>query len=293
MKRVKRFGLSLYNGSAWCPPKFFSVVYSETAKQAYGVVGQIAQSQIGDIISIKNLKHRIVYIEWELVPEERQRRKAIKEIAEQQGVNTLVHFTRLENLASILCHGLLSVEELERREIGFERNDRARNDGHKNAICLSVSFPNYKYFYTIRNQSGGHWVVLELKADVLWQKDCAFAGTNAASGSVRKTQLEDLRAPAAFAELFGNPRLRQRLRLPDFYTTNPQAEVLVFEPIEPEYITRIITLPGEEAHVRSFLLENLPAVGSLTARSISITADERLFRGRLDWEYWRSDPFGY
>ena len=85
---------------------------------------------------------------------ESNREAQIQQICDERNIETLVHFTRVENLSSILQNGLLSRKALEileeTRGQQFLFNDRKRKDGHKDAICLSISFPNYQMFYPIR-----------------------------------------------------------------------------------------------------------------------------------------------
>jgi hypothetical protein len=78
------------------------------------------------------------------------REAQIQQICDERDIETLVHFTRVENLSSILQNGLLSRKALETSGQQFLFNDPDRIDGHKEAICLSISFPNYKMFYPIR-----------------------------------------------------------------------------------------------------------------------------------------------
>lgn len=113
----------------------------------------------------------------------------IKEISEKRNIQSLVHFTMLDNLESILKHGLLPVSVIERRNIKAVITDPTRYDNEKDAICLSISYPNYKYFYWLRKNRypDKAWVVIELKPDILWEKDCAFCITNAANKNVSNT----------------------------------------------------------------------------------------------------------
>ena len=66
--------------------------------------------------------------------------------------------------------GLLSRRQLDSQEGNFYFNDSDRYDEQKDAICLSLSFPNYKMFYSIRETrkkiagvDHSQWVVLLLR----------------------------------------------------------------------------------------------------------------------------------
>ncbi len=157
----------------------------------------------------------------------------IRRICEQRGIKYLVHFTRMDNLASILKHGLLGRERLEKMRIPYVYNDEQRIDRCSDAICLSISFPNYKMFYVYRKKlESAKWVVLVLKRDILWELDCAFCQENAASNNVRFIPLEERKKGSALEDLFTeydkiHDVQRSSLGIPPEYTTNPQAEVLV------------------------------------------------------------------
>ena len=182
------------------------------------------------------------------------RESQIQRICQERGITTLVHFTRIENLLNILHAGLLDHQSLlEKHGQQFDPNDKQRLDGHKEAICLSISFPNYQLFSKFSwsdndgqpNYSG--WVVLLLDTKVLWELDCAFCQENAASNAVRYIPLEERKKPDALKGMFvdvcrdtkGNVYQRQSLQIPNDYPTHPQAEVLVFDQIQSNYIQEV------------------------------------------------------
>ncbi|HBP5652867.1 TPA: DUF4433 domain-containing protein [Pseudomonas aeruginosa] len=154
----------------------------------------------------------------------------------------LVHFTRVVNLPSIMQHGLYPMSRMD--EIGAvpQINDDLRLDGHLGGISLSIGFPNYRMFYRLRQENPCvHWSVLVIDPTVLWVKDCAFCRHNAADARISHQPLGQLKTIEAFvgmyAEIEGlDSRLNQRLRTYD--PTDGQAEVLVFDVIEPQFILR-------------------------------------------------------
>lgn len=163
----------------------------------------------------------------------------IEELVHQRNITRLFHFTHSDNLSSILENGLLSRTVLDDDEnIDYVYNDDIRIDGHKDAICLSVSFPNSRMFYKYRRLRAGDWVILEIHPSVLWDKECVFYPTNAASNNVRLTDIENLKGSEAFSNLFANDVFgtQRNCNLPAEYPTDVQAEVLVFENIEMSYI---------------------------------------------------------
>ena len=178
----------------------------------------------------------------------------IQQICKDRGITTLVHFTRIEKLRDILHEGLLDHQSLLKKHgQQFAPNDRKRLDRHKEAICLSISFPNHQLFNKFSRPNEGsppdysQWVVLLLDAKVLWELDCAFCQENAASNAVRYISLAERKKPDALKNMFvdvcrdtkGNVYQRQSLQIPDYYPTHPQAEVLVFDRIRTEYIKEV------------------------------------------------------
>ena len=173
------------------------------------------------------------------------RAQEIKDFCQKQGIESLVHFTRTENIGHIFTHGLVSRIEVDRWR---EKNEGAfplvceklRNKDYRDAICLSISFPNYKMFHEYRQQ-GGEWVVIRLYASILWELQCAFCYRNAASEYVRRTDMKKRQSVGALKAMFADipEGLRAKLGIPDRYTTDPQAEVLVLETIHIKYIESV------------------------------------------------------
>ena len=220
------------------------------------------------------------------------RRTQIKQFCVERRIQTLAHFTRIENLGSILREGLLSRERLNIQGISCQINDVDRIDGHKNGICLSLSFPNYKMFFSIREKKratdevhDSQWVVLILDAELLWELDCAFCQENASSNRVRHIPLDDRKLPnalrALFDEEFRNDTReirRQSLDIPDNYPTNPQAEILVFDRISSRYIREIVFF--ESPALRQWKLGNVANYSQICH------VDREYFYPRDDHEFW-------
>lgn len=171
-------------------------------------------------------------------------RKQIRTFAEQLEIPYLVHFTRLENLESILAHGILPVDQFEEADTNPVINDQLRLDGHLDGISISIAFPNSQMFFKCRKDNeDSSWVILVLHPSIIWEKDCAFCRHNAADGRISCQPLNTLKTPQAFQELFSEipgyqTRVEQCLKVYD--PTDVQAEVLVFDVIEPELIGPIV-----------------------------------------------------
>lgn len=166
--------------------------------------------------------------------------REIKNFIESRGIITLTHFTHIDNLESILNYGLLSLDDMKIRKMTYNYNDELRLEGKSNATCLSISFPNYKMFFKYRYQKQGEWCVLALDPKILYEKECLFCISNAASSS-ELSRKDSLRSNVSgLKKLFYDPNFyRDSVNLPTRYTTDPQAEVLVLNSIEPNYINSI------------------------------------------------------
>jgi len=131
------------------------------------------------------------------------------------------------------------------RGITYIPNDGVRLDGME-GTCLSIEFPNGWLFDKFRKKYGdGIYIVLELGADILWKKDCDFFAYNAASTAAGNIRAQCPSPLAAFESMFA-PEVATKygsvLRKEDmepFLPTDPQAEALCFDQIEPSYIRRI------------------------------------------------------
>lgn len=167
-------------------------------------------------------------------------KQAIIDFVRAKEIPYLLHFTRTVNLASILQHGLYPVIRAEEIGITPVINDHLRLDGNLGGISISIAHPNYKMFYKLRlDNEGVDWAVLALNPSVLWTKDCGFCRHNAADIRISSQPVPDLKTPAALAGMYEEiegiaPRAEQRLKPYD--PTDPQAEILVFDRIEPDLI---------------------------------------------------------
>ena len=109
-------------------------------------------------------------------------------------------------------------------------------------------FPNNEMLWHKRKQyPDEYWVFLLLKPDVLWECDCAFYSTNAASTGLRHKPVADFKTIAAFEAMFASEVKKETTYeiktitrpegLKPYLPTDVQAEVLVFNTIAPSYIT--------------------------------------------------------
>jgi hypothetical protein len=202
----------------------------------------------------------------------------IQQFVEARGIKSLFHFTRLANLGSILQYGLLPLELCDRAGIQPVINDSYRHDG-TGAISATISFPNYKMFYSLWADGGPEWVVLELDSPLLWRTRCAFSDTNAGDSSVyQNIPIEDRQGLASLQSMFGDYGHIERatLKIPEHYPTNPQAEVLLIDgatvnDIKGIYFQSLATYQQFKAQY-----PNMPC-----------HLNGGYFNGRLDWRHWQ------
>lgn len=211
---------------------------------------------------------------------EGNRTERIRSYTLSKEINSLVHFTPIENVTSIAHNGLFSRDELEKRGLDFVYTDKKRLDGLTDYISVSISFPNYKMFFSVRkefekreNRSVGRWAVIIIRKEALWELDCKFFFRNAASAEFENRLDERWSSAEAFEEMFGNKK--DRINIPEFYTTNPQAEVMIKDEVPRNYIAGVA-------------LENLDA-RCLVSPSIDtpIEVMKELFGPREDYIHWK------
>ncbi|ADU28500.1 DUF4433 domain-containing protein [Evansella cellulosilytica] len=208
-------------------------------------------------------------------------REDIKRAAEDNGIRFLLHFTRAENLNSIFRYGILSVSKQKSLSLEVSRNDPNRYDEFLNATSVSIHLPNNILLYKYKNKFNCEWVVLGIKPDIIWEKRCGFCNENAASSNVSKIPLNKRMSVESLNGLFNNisgKPSRSKLNIDKSLTTSPQAEVLVFEDIEPSYIWGVAF---ESNYAKNKYKENIPS-------SIKIEIVPELFRFaiRPDYLHW-------
>lgn len=213
----------------------------------------------------------------------------IKNFVEKRGISSLVHFTSVDNVPGILAYGLLGRQTIASRGLNSVFNDQYRYDGVADAVCASVSFPNYKMFYSLQsNNREKDWAVLRLNPSILWEIPCAFSITNAASSKVTKISLEERKGFKSFAAMFEDipPNIKRKdLDIPDDFCTDPQAEVLVLEPVTPNYILDINVTAKAKIHDMEAMIKLFKPY----SESFKFQHDESLFTYRKDYVHWRKD----
>ncbi len=178
----------------------------------------------------------------EIVQAEDEKSTKLQIFIQDRHIEDLIHFTRFENLESILENGIVTRESIITLNRDAYVNDSLRLDRRENSVSLSISFPNHKMFYKYRMSSEAKgWVVIAIKPEVLWQYRSAFCKHNAADAKISRRNIDELCTLKEFEEMFSDQpegeREKQRLNLYD--PTDPQAEVLVFGDIPIKHITAV------------------------------------------------------
>lgn len=202
-------------------------------------------------------------------------------ILKERNITDLYHFTKVDNLENILRYGLLPRDCLVENAIDSVFNDDYRLDGCCDAVCTSLEFPNYKMFYPLReNDHNIDWAVIKLDANIICDMPCAFCWENAASSSESSKPINTRKTREAFLSLFDNKPgypTRQQCGIPDYYPTNPQAEILVFSEIPIEYFKQICFKD----------VSTLIKYRDIVTNDIPCRVNSDLFFGRRDWKFWQ------
>ncbi len=165
-----------------------------------------------------------------------------------RGIPCLLHFTQVDNLSSIVDHGLLSRSALEAEgNISAYASDHHRLDGHNSAISVSIAAINARMFHAKRHAVGNpYWVVLMLEPSIMWTHWCRFLRRSGAS-NLMKDHRGRLDGLWGFNQLFSDPMderprtftgidYREETKIPPFLPTYPDAEIQVLRPIAPDLI---------------------------------------------------------
>jgi hypothetical protein len=221
------------------------------------------------------------------------RTPGIEELVKDYRIKRLCHFTRLENLYGIARDGIIPRSELQESDVVYF-NDDERLDEFLTASSFSVSFPNYQLFYNFREQKfpNTKWAVIEVSPKLMWAQKSIFSPSNAASSASRQKTPKQRATSAAFQSMFtdfscvknGKPFTirRQSLAIPPYYTTNPQAEVLVFGRVLPIFISRIV-FPSLKELGWTKLNCQLPS-------HVQLDVEHSLFSYRNDYAAWKNIP---
>lgn len=167
----------------------------------------------------------------------------IKKIVKARNILYLLHFTRLQNLDGILKHGIYPHSRLKELPHDVAINDIGRWDFHPDSVSLSICFPNHLMFYKYRMETADDWVVLVIHPSLLWEAKCAFCKHNAADGRISRLPVDQIVGHIALSQMFDElegHRSRADQKLKPCDPTDPQAEILMFNIVEPRKIVGVV-----------------------------------------------------
>mgnify|MGYP000037052190 FL=1 len=211
----------------------------------------------------------------------------LQQFVRDRGIKYLLHFTPIYNLRSILRLGFVPRKFLDmpgiKESIRPLFPDLFRQDGQRDCFCLSISWPNYKMFFQKRKQMLTDWVVLRINVETIIKHQCLFYKTNAASSASRRL------GPGRIEEMFYDDGIREQLSIEKWYTTDPQAEVMSFSRISPQWINEIYVQKLTKEVNREFThlgRQNLLKRDN-SGNRIKVTEDKTFFGPRKDFQFWK------
>lgn len=184
----------------------------------------------------------------------------IATVVETRRIEEVLHFTRLDNLHSILEHGILTRSEIFTGNFNTYASDTNRLDQDDDAVSVSITCFYPRMFGGKMSRTAGEaWVIVVLKPNVLWEHICLFYTRGAASNETKHANHKRY-GGYALQKLFDDysPQMnsngtgfRAEHGLPDNWPTFPDSEVQVKSSIHPRYIKGVVVQTpedGESAH---------------------------------------------
>ena len=215
---------------------------------------------------------------------------SFKKIVIEKKIESLFHFTTEKNLLSILDNGIVPVNMHVSMNIYSEHNDHQRMDNKLDYSSISISFPNYKLFWNFREiYKNTNWGVLLISPDLLFSESnyFLFYDKNAASGPNNLKSEKELNTFNSFKNMFGPYKEnkdkiveREELDIPDNYTTNPQAEILVKGIISPSFIREVHFYEDVNNNETIHLYKKKHP-------EIIFSLNNYYFKPRKDWHFWK------
>jgi ssDNA thymidine ADP-ribosyltransferase, DarT len=227
----------------------------------------------------------IAILKSKMMSHQTEEANSIREFIATRNIPYLVHFTRIENVMSILKNGITPRASL---VSGFHFNDEMRLDRFSESTSFSISFPNWQMFYRCRcaeRNRGANWVVLAISTEALLTHPCLFFPTNAASRCFQDEGHEAFSTRMGITGLNSMfpddpPGVREARGLPDKTTTDPQAEILVFDRVPPEQIGAI-SLMRSDGSTEALIRRQMP--------TLRLNVGGKLFNRRADYKFWQAN----
>lgn len=212
----------------------------------------------------------------------------IKNIIKQRKIQNLIHFTRIENLESILKNGLLPRQYLENNKIKYVFNDTGRWDEMPNATCVSIEFPNIFLLNTFKEKyKDSKWVIISLDINLLDKCSKKHFCNRNAGGASDWVNSDNSSRFWAFESMFdekicnNSPPRSEQLYLKRYLPTNVQAEILIEGKIDSYFIKKLIFETQEDLNICKDYF-----VDEILFEDYNPIVDERFydFRENFPWE---------
>lgn len=168
-----------------------------------------------------------------------------------RGVKRLVHFTPAENLASILDNGICPRQYMEMKGIGYRCTDTSRADGKNGYTSYSVSFPNRSMLLNKMIDDKISFAILYIDVGILQYIESGriiYCRSNAAKNrhwGNGMNYLKDMFCDSV-TDVNGRVIRRSEMMIPEEYTTDPQAEILIHCMIPSDFIREVSILAVSE-----------------------------------------------
>lgn len=125
-----------------------------------------------------------------------------------------------------------------------------------------------------------------LRPGLILNKKAVFCCRNAAAHEIAEQGIEERSTKEALEAMFedhpGMPP-RSMLGIPEYFTTDPQAEIVVLESIEPSYILDVVVDKDDRLRDRGALL----ALAKEWRGRVKFIQDRAYFDARSDYQHWR------
>ena len=218
--------------------------------------------------------------------------KAIRQFVKKNKLTCLTHFTRTDNLKSILQSGILPASILKRNKTfaSVQRSSITLPPEWEQMVSLNLSFPDYKLFSDLNNHMPSDWVILLIDIRVLYDFPCYFFPKRALdiieSAPFPSMVLEDFHQSSDLKALFADKEnvKRKDLNIFPFYPTDPTSEVLSFFPIAPSYITQIYF--HSDYKFNQWVLHNTDFAMSQDRNRWAVGLE--YFSPRSDYTFWKT-----
>ncbi len=179
-------------------------------------------------------------------------------------ITKLVHFTNVNNLDNIFEHkGIYSLNKLNENKIKYKQTDHKRLDGLTNYICCSISKINSYYLKEVmQREKYSDFCIIKLSPNMIYKHGSLYCLTNAANERNNLALDYTNDNAEAFLNMFQERQningrsFKRNAELPDYHTTDEQAEVLVQGGIHVSLITEIVFKnEGDKNHCENRLKE--------------------------------------